>query len=367
MVTHPHAPTCTCVQRCSSVCDRHRLPGCCHPLHGGMAAKSVLSPGAILRNPRKILPMKTSWLQRTARWAHAPLLAALCFLPLSPATAQTSNTLVRIQTLAGPLDLELYDTDAPLTVANFLRYVRSGGYEGSFFHRLVSGFVIQGGGLRWDDAMVPPLGAVAVSATVPNEFSASRSNLRGTLAMAKVAGNPDSATSQWFINLADNAANLDGQNGGFTVFGRVLAPSMAVADALARLRLVNASGCANLGAAASAMSQVPMQSPPADCEGIGRAHLVMMSDVRELPRRFTLASAERVMDYLEAQYPQFVGPANAVTQQSGAWSFRSYPQTQSHVGVMGDSVYALVPSIATDLIPLGPLADWLEQARSVGY
>lgn len=82
------------------------------------------------------------------------------------------------------------------------------------------------------------LTAIVISAAVENEFKVS--NTRGTVAMAKLSGDPDSATSQWFINLADNSSNLDNQNGGFTVFAKVIGDGMAVADAIAQLQIVNA-------------------------------------------------------------------------------------------------------------------------------
>ncbi len=148
-------------------------------------------------------------------------------------------TTVRLTTSLGAIDIVLYDDAAPRTVANFLAYVNSGAYKNSFFHRSVAGFVIQGGGFVWNDA-TNSARAVPTNPPLVNEFSASRSNRRGTIAMAKLGGNPDSATSQWFINLADNSANLDNQNGGFTVFGEVTPGSMAVVDAIAALPRVNA-------------------------------------------------------------------------------------------------------------------------------
>jgi len=150
-------------------------------------------------------------------------------------------TTVKIQTSLGAIDVLLYDTAAPRTVANFLTYVNSGAYRNSFIHRSVPGFIIQGGGFVWDDASQTVPG-VSTNAPVANEFSASRSNRRGSIAMAKLGGDPNSATSQWFINLADNGSILDGQNGGFTVFGEVSTSGMAVVDAIARLPLVNAGG-----------------------------------------------------------------------------------------------------------------------------
>lgn len=164
------------------------------------------------------------------------LLAICAFAALS---TQASATTVRLQTNLGAIDITLYDAAAPRTVANFLSYVNSGKYVNSFIHRAEPGFVVQGGGFIWDDSqrIATP---IVTNAPVANEFSSSRSNKRGTIAMAKQGGDPNSATSQWFVNLADNSANLDTQNGGFTVFGEVSAGSMAVVDAIARLPLVNA-------------------------------------------------------------------------------------------------------------------------------
>ena len=113
-------------------------------------------------------------------------------------------------------DFLLFKDRTPLTRDNFLGYVARGDYINSFVHRVVSNFVIQGGNRRFTDNSI---GFVPVQSTVVNEFGVS--NTVGTLSMAKVGGNPDSATSQWFISLANNSDNLDFQNGGFTVFGRI--------------------------------------------------------------------------------------------------------------------------------------------------
>ncbi len=151
-------------------------------------------------------------------------------IPLGDHFADPDNpgTTVRFSTVLGDILVELYDDAAPLTVANFLNYVNRGDYDSSIFHRLVPGFVLQGGGYWypgwWDIPTDPP---------VPNEFGIS--NTRGTIAMAKQPGDPNSATSQWFFNLADNSATLDVDNGGYTVFGRVIGDGMAVVDALAAI------------------------------------------------------------------------------------------------------------------------------------
>jgi len=155
--------------------------------------------------------------------------SALLALPLA-AMAKT----VLIETPLGDIEIELLENDAPKTVANFLNYIENNRYDKSFIHRSAPGFVIQGGGFTFVDGDVT---GVETFPTLENEFKVL--NTRGTLAMAKIGGQPDSATSQWFINLADNP-NLDSDNGGYTVFARVTGDGMDVADAISELPIWNA-------------------------------------------------------------------------------------------------------------------------------
>lgn len=149
---------------------------------------------------------------------------------------EINGTIVRLSYNVGVIDLELFDAATPQSVANFLNYVNTDQYNGTIVHRAVTDFVVQGGGYTADGTDITPPG----TPTVPNEFDPSRSNVRGTVAYAKLGGDPNSATSEFFINLSDNAF-LDAQNGGFTVFGRVLNNGMAVADAIDALPKTNAS------------------------------------------------------------------------------------------------------------------------------
>lgn len=153
---------------------------------------------------------------------------------------------VRYQTVLGNIDLVLFAQDTPLTVANFLEYANAGAWDNTFFHRLAflnnnDPFVLQGGGFNADAdySMIPQNSPVLNEPGISNTF--------GTIAMAKVGGNPNSATNQWFFNLGNNSGNLDTQNGGFTVFGEIQgAASFAVLDALIQSAVVNAT--ANGGA-----------------------------------------------------------------------------------------------------------------------
>ncbi len=155
------------------------------------------------------------------------LTCCLLFALLWGAAAQ-AGTLAQFRTTVGDLDVELFDQDKPITVENFLRYVRGGLYQNMFFHRCLPGFIVQGGG----EAVADPTSldpftqyyGVTEFAPITNEFNVGPriSNAYGTIAMAKLTGITNSATSQFFFNLADNGSNLDVQNGGFTVFGRVL-------------------------------------------------------------------------------------------------------------------------------------------------
>ena len=135
------------------------------------------------------------------------------------------NSEVRFRTsvggIPGNINVELFDEEAPITVANFYEYATSGRYDDSIFHRLASSFVLQGGGFKLDN---PPndFPEVSEDPTIQNEFNGTtRSNFANTIAMAKLGGDPDSASSQFFFNLANNSANLNNQNGGFTVFGKI--------------------------------------------------------------------------------------------------------------------------------------------------
>lgn len=146
-------------------------------------------------------------------------------------TSAQAGTLTLFRTAFGTIEVELYDNEKPVTTANFKRLVEAGAYHNTIIHRLVPGFVAQGGSYYSFNAgstnlFAPPwsqLGGVSNFGPITNEFSFGPllSNTNGTLAMAKVEGNPNSATSGWFFNLVNNASTLDSQNGGFTVFGRV--------------------------------------------------------------------------------------------------------------------------------------------------
>lgn len=157
---------------------------------------------------------------------------AILLLAITTALPIAANaTIVRVETVLGNFDINLYDNATPATVANFLGYVQNGDYSDSIFHRSVTSFIVQSGGFRTDlNAQVTN---IPTNPAVTNEPV--YSNVRGTIAMAKLGSDPNSATSQWFINLSNNAANLDDQNGGFTVFGEVTGAGMDVIDALAAL------------------------------------------------------------------------------------------------------------------------------------
>ena len=142
---------------------------------------------------------------------------------------------VLMRTSAGDLTIELYPNEAPATVRNFLQYVEDGFYDGTIFHRVVRGFVIQGGGFTAD------MMEKDTRAPIENEATNGLMNLRGTLSMARTM-DPHSATSQFFINTEDNAA-LDHtspttRGWGYAVFGRVISGMDAV-DRIEASRVVS--------------------------------------------------------------------------------------------------------------------------------
>ena len=157
-------------------------------------------------------------------YASAVLLLSIVGF-ISPVNAQTVTLSLNVETNSGVSDIviELFPDDAPISVENFLGYVNRGDYIGSFIHRSVPGFVVQGGGF-----LANPIGPVPVQAPILNEFG--RSNLRGTVAYARQGGVVNSATSQFFFNIQDNTG-LDDVDEGFTVFGEVVS-GMGLVDAI---------------------------------------------------------------------------------------------------------------------------------------
>ena len=169
------------------------------------------------------------------------------------------GTVVRFDTNANRSDasfaVELFDKDGissrttPQTVANFLGYVNDGSYRSSIIHRSIANFVVQGGGFTAPTVASDQPGSDP--ATIPSRDPVvnepGNSNLRGTIAMAKLGGQPDSATNQWYVNLGDNS-RLDGVDGGFTVFGRVIGSGMEVVDQIAGAPTYDASSFYGNGA-----------------------------------------------------------------------------------------------------------------------
>jgi cyclophilin family peptidyl-prolyl cis-trans isomerase len=167
---------------------------------------------------------------RIRRTADGALLAVTSF---SVEVPQVTMTVANGAGVTGSLVFTLAPTEAPVTVDNFLHYVNGGFYAGTIFHRVVPGFVLQGGGyLPIASGAAPVL--KRPDAPIPLEVDGGLSNRQWTVAMARTA-DPDSATSQFFVNLVDNSADLDPdppRTAGYAVFGRVMSEDPAVLNVL---------------------------------------------------------------------------------------------------------------------------------------
>lgn len=162
------------------------------------------------------------------RLVCAVILGLFCLGGTAFASEAAKNPVAVIETTKGDITIELFQKEAPLSVKNFLDYAKSGFYAGTTFHRVIPGFMIQGGGLSAAMEPKPTLPAIK------NEAGNGLKNERGTLSMART-GFVDSATSQFFINVANNAA-LDHKSAkpeefGYAVFGKVI-KGMDVVDTI---------------------------------------------------------------------------------------------------------------------------------------
>jgi peptidyl-prolyl cis-trans isomerase A (cyclophilin A)/peptidyl-prolyl cis-trans isomerase B (cyclophilin B) len=177
-----------------------------------MVAAAATAAGSTVQTTTKELPMYRRSLL---------ILTAAASLAIAAAPVHAANPQVDLDTSAGRIRIELYPDAAPKTVDNFLAYVKAKHYDGTQFHRVIKGFMIQGGGYDVDFKEKP------TKAPVRNEAEQSSKagllNVPGTIAMARTP-DPHSATAQFFINVADNKAlNFPSRDGyGYTVFGKVV-------------------------------------------------------------------------------------------------------------------------------------------------
>jgi cyclophilin family peptidyl-prolyl cis-trans isomerase len=153
------------------------------------------------------------------------------------------------ETTLGNFEVELFETEAPISAKNFLQYVNDGFFDGVLFHRVIPGFMIQGGGFE------PGMKQKKVNAPIKNEATNGLKNERGTLAMART-NVVDSATAQFFVNLVDNEFldHTGPANYGYAVFGKVSA-GMDVIDKIAKVATTNRAGHQNVPAADIAITK----------------------------------------------------------------------------------------------------------------
>ena len=165
------------------------------------------------------------------------VLAALIALP-SYSDQSGHKNMIKMTTSHGDIEIELYPEDAPITVKNFLEYIESGFFDGTIFHRVIPGFVLQGGGFTSD------MNQKETRAPITNEADNGLKNTVGALSMARTP-NPDSATSQFFINLVDNAfldfSAKTQQGWGYAVFAKVTS-GMDVVESIAGVVTGNVGG-----------------------------------------------------------------------------------------------------------------------------
>lgn len=274
-------------------------------------------------------------------------------------TRRSLSTIARFTTVAGIIDVELFPDRTPLTVQNFLNYANRGAWDNTFFHRSASleggdPFVIQGGGFTANSnlAAIPQDPAVLNEPGIPNT--------RGTIAMAKLGGNPNSATNQWFFNLGDNRSILDQQNGGFTVFGEIIdASGLTIMDDIAGFDVVNASG------QGGAFNEVPVLDPQAVTD---RGGMVIPSDLIVVSRVAIL------MDFSGVPFDQLDTTGSVlINQPNGDVSVRFFdldgvglPTDGSFFNIVYNGRDRIERIVLLDPFPNARIGIQILDARSVG-
>ena len=220
-------------------------------------------------------------MRHDARLISGTIFQALALCACLAARPASADTIVTFTTNLGTFDVQLYDTQVPTTVANFLSYVNAGSYTNSIFHRSTTYNptdiqIVQGGGFVLNGLQIDP---IATATPIPLE--AGLSNLKGTIAMARTAA-PNSATSQWFFNVTDNPA-LDPSpgNDGYAVFGAVIGGGISVIEAIGAVPVYDLT--VQLGAT---FSELPLLNPALEPQ-----NLVMVNSIVAVPEPGTLALA----------------------------------------------------------------------------
>lgn len=156
--------------------------------------------------------------------------AVICLMAGIACAEITKKPVVTMETTLGTIKIELFEKEAPVSVRNFLAYTKSGFYNGTIFHRVIPGFMVQGGGFTADRTQKP------TGSPIKNEAANGLKNDRGTIAMARTSA-PDSATAQFFINVVNNSMlNRPSPDGaGYAVFGKVI-KGMDVVDRIAAVK-----------------------------------------------------------------------------------------------------------------------------------
>ena len=163
------------------------------------------------------------------------VVALICLVAGTACAEGKKNPIVTMETNLGKIKIELFEKEAPISVKNFLEYTKSGFYSGTIFHRVMPGFMAQGGGFTPDRKQKP------ANAPIKNEAANGLKNDRGTIAMARTSA-PDSATAQFFINVVNNdMLNRPSPDGaGYAVFGKVV-EGMDVVDKIVSVKTQNAN------------------------------------------------------------------------------------------------------------------------------
>jgi cyclophilin family peptidyl-prolyl cis-trans isomerase len=220
-------------------------------------------------------------MRHDARLISGTIFQALALCACLAARPAFADTIVTFTTNLGTFDVQLYDTQVPTTVANFLSYVNAGSYTNSIIHRSTTYNpadiqIVQGGGFVLNGLQIDP---IATAAPIPLE--AGLSNLKGTIAMARTAA-PNSATSQWFFNVTDNPA-LDPSpgNDGYAVFGAVIGGGISVIEAIGAVPVYDLT--VQLGAT---FSELPLLNPALEPQ-----NLVMVNSIVPVPEPTTVALA----------------------------------------------------------------------------